>query len=408
MDKDNKKRDFFPIVLGTDINTYSMCASFHEEYGIKPIVVGKIPFNFTKYTTIIEKLYLNNDLTDSDEFVSFLIKIAKKEQSKSEKLILIATNDFYVELIIKNRTELEKYYEFNYIEEDLFETLYSKKNFYKLCKEYDIDIPTTYFYSVLSEEKFNKKINFPVILKPSNGIDYYSNPFENMQKIYRLNSYEEINNIIDIIKNSGYKSEIIIQDYIPGDDTYMWDSVYYGNKDGKGQLITFAQVVLQEHTKTAIGNYTALLVRHNREFMEKLVHFMEAIGYVGFGNFDIKYDYRDKKFKLFEVNIRQGRSSYYTTQCGHNMARYFVDDLIYNKDKEITYLDDEFLFTVVPKIVLRKFVQNPEIKREVNELIKEGKYGNPLFYKNDKSIKRKLYMFLRQLNYYKKYSDSNW
>lgn len=135
---------------------------------------------------------------------------------------------------------------------------------------------------------------------------------------------------------------------------------------------------------------------------------MEAIGYVGFGNFDIKYDYRDQKFKLFEVNIRQGRSSYYTTQCGHNMARYFVDDLIYNKSKEITYLDDEFLFTVVPKIVLRRFVENPKIKKEVNQLIKKGKFGNPLFYKNDKSIKRKLYMFLRQVNYYKKYSDNKW
>ncbi|NLC66014.1 MAG: carboxylate--amine ligase [Clostridium sp.] len=408
MDKDKSIKDFLPVILGTDINTYSMCASFHEEYGIKPIVIGKTSFSFTKYTTIIQKLYLNDELRDSDEFVHFMIEVAKKEKLKAKKLILVGTNDFYVKLIIKNRTKLEKYYEFNYIKEDLFKTLYSKKNFYKLCKEYNIDIPTTYFYSALSDKKFNEDINFPVILKPSSGIEYYNNPFENMQKIYRLNSHEEINNIIDIIKKSGYKSDIIIQDYIPGDDTYMWDSVYYGNKHGKGQLVTFAQVVLQEHTKTAIGNYTALIVRHNREFMEKLVHFMEAIGYVGFGNFDIKYDYRDQKFKLFEVNIRQGRSSYYTTQCGHNMARYFVDDLIYNKSKEITYLDDEFLFTVVPKIVLRRFVENPKIKKEVNQLIKKGKFGNPLFYKNDKSIKRKLYMFLRQVNYYKKYSDNKW
>ena len=51
---------------------------------------------------------------------------------------------------------------------------------------------------------------------------------------------------------------LIIQDYIPGDDTYMWDSVFYMSSKGKAQLGTFAQVVLQEHTVTAIGNYTAL------------------------------------------------------------------------------------------------------------------------------------------------------
>lgn len=409
MKQDRIVKDFFPIVLGTDINTYNMCASFHEEYGIKPIVVGKVPFGFLKYTTIVEELYIYENLTKSSKnFVDYLIKIAKKEMKKAKKLILVGTSDLYVNLIIKNKEKLEKYYIFNYIDEKLFSSLYSKKNFYKLCKEYDIDIPITYFHSLAESNKFEKDIEFPVILKPSSGVEYYKNSFEDMEKVYKLNSYKEINKILDIIRESGYRSDIIIQNYIPGDDNYMWDSVYYGNKNGKAELITFAQVVLQEHTKTAIGNYTALIVRHNKEFMEKLVNFMEDIGYVGFGNFDIKYDYRDKKFKLFEVNIRQGRSSYYITQCGHNMARYFVDDLIYDKNKNLTYLDDKFLFTVVPKIVLKKFVKNEEIKDEINTLIKTGNYGNPLFYKNDYSIKRKLYLFLRQINYYKKYKENKW
>src|SRR5690625_1161308 len=134
-----------------------------------------------------------------------------------------------------------------------------------------------------------------------------------------------------MITDSGYSDELIIQDFIPGDDTYMWDAVYYGNQEGKGELITFAQVVLQEHTKTGVGNYTALIVRKNKEMMKKLVHFMERLNFTGFANFDIKYDERDGKFKLFEVNIRQGRSSYYITQCGHNMAKFFVDDLIHKK-----------------------------------------------------------------------------
>src|SRR5699024_5938737 len=113
-----------------------------------------------------------------------------------------------------------------------------------------------------------------------------------------------------MIKNSGYRDELIIQDYIPGDDTYMWDSVLYLNSKSKTELVTFGQVVLQEHTATAIGNYTSVLTRYNEEMMKKLQQFLETVGYVGFANFDIKYDERDGKFKIFEVNIRQGRSSY--------------------------------------------------------------------------------------------------
>jgi len=166
--------------------------------------------------------------------------------------------------------------------------------------------------------------------------------------------------------------------------------------------------VLQEHTVTAIGNYTALITRYDKELMQKLQRFLEAVGYRGFANFDLKYDVRDGKFKVFEVNIRQGRSSYYTTATGHNMARYLVDDLIRGKEKELTYLNTEFLFSVVPKIVLKTFVDNPEINQEVRRLLRAGKWGNPLFYKGDKNRKRPFYMLARQINYYRKYKNNQW
>jgi len=286
--------------------------------------------------------------------------------------------------------------------------LQHKANFYKLCAEHDIDTPATYFYDCNSEVAFDDNLTYPVIIKPSNGIEYYKNPFSGQKKVYRVNSDKEVQDTITMIKDSGYRDELIIQDYIPGEDTYMWDSVLYLNKESKTQLVTFGQVVLQEHTATAIGNYTSVKTHYHEEMMKKLQHFLEAVGYVGFANFDMKYDARDGKYKIFEVNIRQGRSSYYVTALGHNMAEYIVDDVLYQKEKPVTYLNKEFLFTVVPKIVLNNFVEDQEVKADVKRLIKEKKWGNPLFYKNDKSFKRKLYLLLRQINYYRKYKNNQW
>ncbi|MBE1555890.1 carboxylate--amine ligase [Sporosarcina limicola] len=402
------KHPFIPIIIGTDMNAYNMAISFHEEYGIKPILVGKEALSFTSLSSIIKSIELNPKLPEKQVFVRFLKEIATKYAEPGKKMLLIGTNDLYVRMIIENADALKSDYLFNYIDEPLMNDLLVKSNFYKLCVEHGIETPATYFYSCLEDKPFADEVLFPVIIKPSNGVEYYKNPFAGMQKVYKVDSYDEIQKVVETIKASGYKEDLIIQDYIPGDDTYMWDSVFYMNSHGKAELITYAQVVLQEHTVTAIGNYTALITRYDEEMMMKLKDFLEALHYVGYANFDLKFDKRDGKFKVFEVNIRQGRSSYYITACGHNMAKYFVDDLIHGEQKPLTLLDKPFLFTVVPKIVLKKFVLNREICNEVKTLLKQGKFGNPLFYKKDRHFKRKLYLFARQINYYRKYKDNQW
>lgn len=399
---------FLPIIVGTDMNAYNMAISFHEAYGIKPILVGKEPLSFTAMSTITETIELRSGLADAAQFAGILTEIARKYRTPGKTLLLIGTNDLYVRLIIENAAILKEHFVFNYINEELMNQLQVKANFYKLCKEHGIETPATFFYDCRSGKPFEEQMMYPVIVKPSNGIQYNLNKFDGQQKVYKVENPRELKQVIDTIVGSGYDDELIIQDFIPGDDTYMWDSVVYASSKGKTQLVTFAQVVLQEHTVTAIGNYTALITRFDKEMMVKLQNFLEAVGYTGFANFDLKYDERDGKFKVFEVNIRQGRSSYYVTALGHNMASYFVDDLIYHVEKPVTYLNEEFLFTVVPKIVLKKFVDNKAVQRDIKDLLKKGKYGNPLFYKKDTHLKRKLYLFARQLNYYKKYKNNQW
>ena len=401
-------QSFTPVIIGTDINAYNMAISFHEAYGIHPILVGKQEMGFTSFSTIPERINIHPDITDQGRFVPILKKLAESLQKRNHPLVLIGTNDAYIRLIIENEEELKKYYHFNYISEDLMNQLQKKANFYKLCKEYGIDTPTTFFYDCKDNVPFTKEMTYPVIIKPSNGIEYYKHPFTGQEKVYRVNTPEETDKVIKMIKESGYQDELIIQDYIPGDDTYMWDSVLYLNSKSKTELVTFGQVVLQEHTATAIGNYTSVLTRYNEEMMKKLQQFLETVGYVGFANFDMKYDERDGKFKIFEVNIRQGRSSYYVTALGHNMATYIVDDVLHGKEKPTTYLNEEYLFSVVPRIVLNNFVENDAVKQDVQRLVKEKKWGNPLFYKKDKSFKRKFYMLLRQINYYRKYKNNQW
>ena len=226
-------------------------------------------------------------------------------------------------------------------------------------------------------------------------------------------SEEELKEVVSKIEASGYSDNLIIQEYIPGDDSLLFDSILYVNTKGEVELMSFAQIALQEHTPTGIGNCTVLVngfneFKNTNLIKDKLKKFLSDIGYTGIAEFDLKYDTRDQKFKVFEINPRQARSSYYLTACGYNLAKYLIDDLIYNKTHKFKLIEDKMVLSFVPKKVIKKYVENAKIKKEIFKLIKEGKFVRPLRYKKDKNLKRRLWLFLRDYNYMKKYKENTW
>ena len=107
---------------------------------------------------------------------------------------------------------------------------------------------------------------------------------------------------------------------------------------------------------TGVVNVYAEEEDMNLEIENQMKTFLEDIGYQGFAEFDLKYDYRDQKFKVLEINARQGRSSYYLTPLGHNLVKTLIDDLIYNKEMKYKFLKDKVLLSFVPKGVIKKYI----------------------------------------------------
>lgn len=71
------KQPFLPIIVGTDINAYNMAISFHEEYNIRPILVGKGVLPFTNLSTIPRAIEYDKKLGEPDQFAKILISVAK-------------------------------------------------------------------------------------------------------------------------------------------------------------------------------------------------------------------------------------------------------------------------------------------------------------------------------------------
>jgi len=392
--------DFLPVILGTDANAYGLARCFYDEYKIKPLAIGKIALKETKESKIIDTLIVPN-LSDEKIFLETLLTVVDRNPEK--KLILLSCAEWYTDLIVNNREMLSKYFILPFMNKELKDSLEDKESFYKLCEKYNLDYPGTYIITKKNKENIEIPFNYPVALKPASSTAYSKIDFTNKEKSYRIKSYEELIKVVDDIYNAGYTHNIIVQDYIPGNDDTMWVLNCYSNKNGKVKMMCLGRCILEEHTPYGIGNYKAIISDGNDEIYAKIKNFLEEINYVGFSNFDLKYDYRDKKYKLFEINVRQGRSSYFTAAAGCNLAKYLVEDYILNNDNEIIYNTNKHLWLAVPIPVLKKYAPNKDVLKEALELIKEKKYSYTLKNPKDASLYRKFWTFVIYFKDYKRF-----
>ena len=399
--------DFEIIIIGSDANAYYMARCAHEEYGKKVKLLSVKPMSFTNHSKIIDATY-NDKLWDEKEFPKILNKYV--ENINAKKIVCISSNETYARFLVSNKSKLDKRIVFNYADLELLDSLMMKDKFYEKYKDSGF-LPKTIVYNLNDELKID--MTYPVIIKPSNVITFNHINFEGKKKIYKLNNLEEVKETINYFKNSEYNDSLIIQEFIPGDDSSLFDGVLYSNTKGKCEFFAFAQIGLQEHTSNMVGNAACLINGFNTNgYDEKTIikfkEFMEKINFKGLAELDIKYDYRDKKYKILEINARQGRCSYYVSAAGYNLVKYVVDDLVYGKEKTFEIVKKEIGLTYVPKKIIKKYVLNEKFKKEIIKLYKEKKVVYPLYYKKDLPLKRILFLIRKHFRYFKDYKNSYW
>ena len=400
MDISNKIQ---PVLIGGDINAYSVARAFHEQYGIVSIAIAKMKLGATDHSKIID-FYIDENLTEVNHFIESMKELGTDLNNEGKIPILIGTKDDYVDLIIKSKDSLKDIFVIPYIDEDLKNKLMNKEEFYALCEEMGVDYPKTKILSK-SMEITDFDLMYPLIIKPTNPVLFWSDRFEGMEKVYKAKDKLEFERIIKLIYSTYYDDNLIIQEYIEGEDTDIWTPTFYCDRNKRVKMMAMGRVLLEEHVPTAIGNDAAIIMQYVDEPMEKIKDFLEKIGFIGFCNCDMKYDKRDNKYKIFEVNVRQGRSNYSVTAVCQNIAKILVDDLILKKDLPLVKQTKELYWHLIPNSIVFKYVKDEEVKDKVRQLIRDKKEANTFDYPYDLrgNIRRGIYIFLYKINHIKKY-----
>lgn len=398
----SKQADFIPVLLGSDVNVYGMARSFHEAYGISSVAIGKGRLGATSNSKIVTVEVVEPNLEDDRVFCDTLIRFSQR-YPKEQTLLLVPCGDNYIKLLVRNQEALRPYYRFECINEELLMRLSLKESFYEVCTEHGFAFPKTAACTYETYKTVELPFDFPVIIKPSNSVAYWNCKFPHKKKVFVANNKAEFDAILDAIYGSSYKDHLILQEYIPGDDSQMRVLNAYCGRDGKVKLISLGHALLEEHSPEGIGSYAAIISTRDDELNKRMIGFLEDIGYVGFANFDMKLDPRDGTYKLFEMNLRQGRSSFFVTAAGYNLAKWLADDVIYRKEMGLTVADNPMLWTIIPKRIILKYVRDESLKAEARRLYKEGKVCRSLYYKADMNPRRWIGYCKNQFHYFQKY-----
>lgn len=403
----NKK--FLPLLLGSDINVYGMARSFHQAYGIVCEAHGAAQLSPTKFSKIVN-VHSHPGFAEAEGFMKVMRDLMEQYKEDPRILILVPCGDGYTELITRNKEELSQRFVCPTVNAQTQKTLEDKAAFYQTCEKYGLPYPDTL---IITRQMYAEKgkiivpFGFPVALKPSNSVEWLDIDFEGRKKAFIIDSQAEFDDILQKVYQNGYTSEMICQSFIPGDDSRMRVLNAYVDQHHQVRLMYLGHPLLEDPTPEAVGNYVVIMPDYNEKVFKQLKHFLEAINYTGFANFDMKYDERDGEYKLFEINLRQGRSSFCVTLGGYNLAEYLVNDYVLDTPfTETTFAKGDKLWLGVPKKLLKEYIVEGPDKERALQYIKEKKYGNTLYYKADMNLKR--YLLVKRIFYlyydrYKKY-----
>ena len=394
-------KDLLPVLLGSDANVYGMARSFYMEYGVTSLAIGKGALAATANSRLVKMAVVEPNLEDDAVFVRTLTDFAKAHTGKT--LVLVSCGDNYTGLMARARAALEPYYKFACPTPELVAELDTKEFFYQACERHGLSYPRTFGCTNENYKAVELPFPFPCIIKASNSVAYWNCKFPHKKKVFVAYNKEEFDAITAAIYSSSYQDNLVLQEYIPGDDNCMRVLNCYSGLDHKVKLMALGRPLLEEQTPEGIGNYAAIMNVRDDELMEKMKAFLEDVGWEGFSNFDMKYDARDGKYKLFEMNPRQGRSSFFVTASGYNLAKWLVEDVVEHKEQGLTIADAHHLWMIAPAGIIKKYLKDEALLAEAKELMRQGKVSHQLFCKEDAGLKRRIWYIKNQLNNYRKY-----
>ena len=394
-----------PVAVGGDIGVYALLRAFHEEYGCRAVVLSAVATRAVRDSSFIDNVVVPG-IDDAETLVQALEEIGTAHPGATK--VLVTNADWYVEMLVANRARLEAHYLMPFCSPEALALVSDKDTFAQVCAELSIPTPqsvSVHIPDLAAAEVRSLPIDlaYPLVAKPASSADYHYVEFPGKKKIHHLADRGELDELLLALVHAGYRGTFLVQEFIPGDETQMRSLTAYRDSRGSVTLLATGRVLLEEHTPGTLGIPAAILTEPYEDAMDAASAFLNRVGYLGFANFDYKWDVRRHRHVFFEMNPRIGRNNYYVTAAGANPARFVVEDLVTGTAVAPVRVRAEILYCVVPFRWLLRYILDPALRARLKRVVRRGGLVHPLRYPAERSWRRRATVLAITVNYVRKY-----
>ena len=314
--------------------------------GIRPVVI---------YQSV-------NEIAINSKYCSEKIKIASyaaKEaildvlmlnKSKWRGFLVIPGCDEALYALSFYKKELSEYYVLPVPDLETVEKILDKRKTYELADKLGIPRPQT-FYPENPEEikEIKDQLRYPCILKPYERSRFYA-AFK--EKLFQIHNSEELIRYYRLCHSK--KIDVMISEVVPGPDSELYGYICYVTKDGKSLGHYVGRKLRQAPPSFGVGRVN--MSCHDARVVSQAEVLLGGLpGFVGIAAVEFKYDPRDDKYKLMEINGRFPLSILLGTKLGINFPYLMYLDWLKNKTDPVPDYEDkvfwidlfsDFIYTV--------------------------------------------------------------
>jgi len=282
------------LVLGGNLNGLSIARSLgrHDV----PVWVVSPPnirlASFSRYT----RRTLPWPNGDDESQVEYLLDVAAR--NNLEQWVLFPTSDESAALLSRFHSKLSRRFRVSAPTWNVLRWAYDKRLTYRLAVDQHVDYPTT-FYPLTDADLGGVNCEFPAILKPAT---HSSINRLTQDKAWRVENHEELLAKYREARALMPPDLILVQEMVPGSGGSQFSFAALCS-DGK----TIAYLTARRTRQYPIDfGYSSSFVETMDvpDIVAPSQRLLAAIGYTGIVEVEYKFDLRDGRFKLLDINPR--------------------------------------------------------------------------------------------------------